>query len=191
MKPMEFKGLDIEIVESKRSGPKSSAQTPSKPSERRKGSSKNPAGSAGTKSDKAIEFSAKVVEALKTKVKEHNSKYSKKVSLSQLKKVYRRGAGAFSSSHRPGKTRGQWAMARVNMFLKMIAGKPVKDAYRKADSDVARASEIDISDNWLPNDDDFLQAEADIKEFNLDYDFENVEDLYLETEDDKVFWIEV
>lgn len=191
MKPMEFKGLDIEIVESKRSGPKSSAQTPSKPSERRKGSSKNPAGSAGTKSDKAIEFSAKVVEALKTKVKEHNSKYSKKVSLSQLKKVYRRGAGAFSSSHRPGKTRGQWAMARVNMFLKMMAGKPVKDAYRKADSDVARASEIDISDNWLPNDDDFLQAEADIKEFNLDYDFENVEDLYLETEDDKVFWIEI
>lgn len=191
MKPMEFKGLDIEIVESKRSGPKSSAQTPSKPSERRKGSSKNPAGSAGTKSDKAIEFSAKVVEALKTKVKEHNSKYSKKVSLSQLKKVYRRGAGAFSSSHRPGKTRGQWAMARVNMFLKMMAGKPVKDAYRKADSDVARASEIDISDNWLPNDDDFLQAEADIKEFNLDYDFENVEDLYLETEDDRVFWIEV
>ena len=82
-------------------------------------------------------------------------------------------------------------MARVNMFLKMMAGKPVKDAYRKADSDVARASEIDISDNWLPNDDDFLQAEADIKEFNLDYDFENVEDLYLETEDDKVFWIEV
>jgi Family of unknown function (DUF5824) len=191
MKPMEFKGLDIEIVESKRSGPKSSAQTPSKPSERRKGSSKNPAGSAGTKSDKAIEFSAKVVEALKTKVKEHNSKYSKKVSLSQLKKVYRRGAGAFSSSHRPGKTRGQWAMARVNMFLKMMAGKPVKDAYRKADSDVARASEIDISDNWLPNDDDFLQAEADIKEFNLDYDFENIEDLYLETEDDKVFWIEI
>jgi hypothetical protein len=188
---MDFKGLDIEIVESKRPGPKSSAQTPSKPSERRKGSSKNPAGSAGTKSDKAIEFSAKVVEALKTKVKEHNSKYSKKVSLSQLKKVYRRGAGAFSSSHRPGKTRGQWAMARVNMFLKMMAGKPVKDAYRKADSDVAKASEIDISDNWLPNDDDFLQAEADIKEFNLDYDFENVEDLYLETEDDKVFWIEV
>lgn len=188
---MEFKGLDIEIVESKRSGPKSSAQTPAKPSERKKGSSKNPSGSAGTKSDKAIEFSAKVVEALKTKVKEHNSKHSKKVSLSQLKKVYRRGAGAFSSSHRPGKTRGQWAMARVNMFLKMMAGKPVKDAYRKADSDVARASELDITDNWLPSDDDFLQAEADIKEFSLDYDFDDVEDLYLDTEDDKVFWIEV
>jgi len=99
-------------------GQKAPHQTPSKPSERRKGSTKNPAGSAGTKSDKAIEFSAKVVEALKNKVKEHNSKYSKKVSLSQLKKVYRRGAGAFSSSHRPGKTRGQWAMCACKYIFK-------------------------------------------------------------------------
>ena len=66
----------------------------------------------------AIQFSAQVTESLKNKVKEHNQKYpSKKVTLSQLKKVYRRGAGAFSSSHRPGKTRGQWAMARVNSML--------------------------------------------------------------------------
>ena len=133
---MNFKGLDIEIIESKRPGPKSSAQTPSKPSERRKGSAKNPAGSAGTKSDKAIEFSAKVVEALKAKVKEHNSKYSKKVSLSQLKKVFRRGAGAYSSSHRPGVSRTAWGLARVNAFLRLVRGGKVKDSYRKADKDL-------------------------------------------------------
>ena len=129
----------FEHIKAERRGPKSSAQTPAKPSERKKGSSKNKPGSAGTKSDKGIDFSKKVVEALKNKVKEHNSKNKKKVSLSQLKKVYRRGAGAFSSSHRPGKTRGQWAMARVNMFLRMVSGKPVKDSYRKADSDIAKA----------------------------------------------------
>jgi len=187
---MNLQGLEIEIIESKRSGPKSSAQTPSKPSEKRKGSAKNPAGSAGTKSDKAIEFSAKVVEALKNKVREHNSKYSKKVSLSQLKKVYRRGAGAFSSSHRPGKTRGQWAMARVNMFLRMMAGKPVKDAYRKADNDVAKASEIDVTEMWEPDDIDFSQADTDIQEFVLDYDFEDENDLYLDTEQEKANWLE-
>ena len=109
----------LESQAAKRSGPKSGAQTPSKPSERKKGSSKNKKGSAG-KDGKKINFSEKVVTALKNKVKEHNEKYSKKVSLTQLKKIYRRGAGAFSSSHRPGKTRGQWAMARVNMFLKMV-----------------------------------------------------------------------
>jgi len=187
---MNLQGLEIEIIESKRSGPKSSAQTPARPSERRKGSAKNPSGSAGTKSDKAIEFSAKVVEALKTKVREHNSKYSKKVSLTQLKKVYRRGAGAFSSSHRPGKTRGQWAMARVNTFLRMMAGKTVKDSYRKADSDIAKASEIDVTDYWESNDDDFSQADSDINEFALDYDFQDENDLYLDTEQEKANWLE-
>jgi len=133
----------LESQAAKRSGPKGSAQTPAKPSERKKGSSKNPKGSAGgDKKSPSITFSDKVVTALKNKVKEHNSKYSKKVTLGQLKKIYRRGSGAFSSSHRPGKTRGQWAMARVNMFLKMVRGGKVKKSYRAADSDVARGSEV-------------------------------------------------
>ena len=128
----------FEPIEAARTGPKSSAQTPSKPSERRKGSSKNKPGSAGTKSDKAIEFSKKVVEALKNKVKEHNSKYSKKVTLGQLKKVFRRGAGAFSSSHRPGVSRTAWGLARVNAFLRMVRGAKVKDSYRQADKDLMK-----------------------------------------------------
>jgi hypothetical protein len=150
------------ISEAGRSGPKSSAQTPSKPEEKRKGSKTNPPGSAGTKPDakekakkilerkddkKLVEdskaeitFSERVTTALKNKVAEHNKKYSKKVSLTQLKKVYRRGAGAFSASHRPGKSRDQWAMARVNMFLKMMRGGKVKDAYKKADQDIAKSS---------------------------------------------------
>lgn len=183
--------LDIEI-EAKRSGPKSAAQTPSKPSEKKSGSSKNKPGSAGTSGD-AITFSTKVIEMLKNKVKDHNSKHSRKVNLTQLKKVYRRGAGAFSSSHRPGMTRGGWAAARVNMFLRMMAGKSVKDSYRKADSDVARGSaSIDISDSWELEDVDFAQAEIDIKEYDLNYNFEDVEELYLDEEDNSnKFWYEL
>jgi hypothetical protein len=132
----------LESQSAKRSGPKGSAQTPAKPSEKKKGSSKNEKGSAGgDKKAPAITFSDKVVTSLKNKVKEHNEKSSKKVSLSQLKKVYRRGSGAFSSSHRPGKSRGQWAMARVNTFLKMVRGGKVKESYRAADGDIARGSE--------------------------------------------------
>jgi hypothetical protein len=183
--------LDVEI-EAKRSGPKSGAQTPSKPSEKKKGSSKNEPGSAGTNGD-SITFSTKVIEMLKNKVKDHNSKHSRKVNLTQLKKVYRRGAGAFSSSHRPGMTRGGWSAARVNMFLRMMAGKSVKDSYRKADSDVARSSaSIDISDSWELEDVDFAQAEIDIKEYDLNYDFENVEELYLDEENNSSkFWYEL
>jgi hypothetical protein len=146
-----------EISAKKRQGPKSSAQTPAKPDERKKGSNVNEPGSAGTtpqakekakevlkrKDDKQlisqaeITFSEKVTNTLKEKVKNHNAKYSKKVTLSQLKKVYRRGLGAFSSSHRPGKSRAAWALARVNTFLRMQSGGKVKDAYRRADQDIA------------------------------------------------------
>jgi hypothetical protein len=151
------------ILAKKRSGPKSSAQTPAKPEDRLKGSPKNPPGSAGTSPDAkekaektlkredekkavkaAITFSEKVTNALKKKVEDHNKKNSKKVTLSQLKKVYRRGAGAFSSSSRPGMSRGQWAMARVNTFLRMMSGGKVKDSYRAADQDISKASDESI-----------------------------------------------
>ena len=183
--------LDIEI-EAKRPGPRSSAQTPSLPSEKKKGSEKNKPGSAGEKSSDAISFSKKVIEALKNKVREHNSKHSRKVSLSQLKKVYRRGAGAFSSSHRPGKTRGQWAMARVNMFLRMMSGGKVKDAYRKADQDVAKASAdfLDVSDSWEPEEQDIAQAMIDVESIG-DFDFENVDELYLEEYSGAEKWFEI
>ena len=137
---LDFSKQIEEIEAAKRKGPKSSAQTPAEPSERKKGSIKNKPGSAGKK-DLSISFSEKVITALENKVKEHNEKYSKKVTLSQLKKVYRRGAGAFSSSHRPGKTRGQWSMARVNTFLKMVRGEKVKQSYRAADEDIAKGSD--------------------------------------------------
>ncbi len=160
-----------------RPGPKSSAQTPSKPEERKKGSVKNKPGSAGTSPDSkekaekilkrqddksrvtaAITFSEKVTNSLKNKVKKHNEKHSRKVTLGMLKKVYRRGAGAFSGTHRPGQSRASWAMARVNTFLRMMRGGKVKDAYRKADSDIARATDEalaslpDTFDTWSPSD---------------------------------------
>tara|TARA_Y100000004_G_scaffold170980_1_gene206505 strand:- start:418 stop:1545 length:1128 start_codon:yes stop_codon:yes gene_type:complete len=135
-KPYSLKASDEEEAEAKkRRGPKSGAQTPAKPSERRKGSSKNKKGSAGKDGGK-ITFSEQVVNSLKEKVRKHNEKSKKKVTLSQLKKVYRRGAGAFSSSHRPGQNRQSWAMARVNMFLKMARGGSVKKSYRDADGDL-------------------------------------------------------
>lgn len=130
-----------EELKAGRPGPKSAAQTPAKPEERKEGSSVNEPGSAAG----SITFSEKVTTSLKNKVKEHNEKHSKKVTLGMLKKVYRRGAGAFSTSHRPGQTRGSWAMARVNTFLKMVRGDKVKDSYRQADQDITKASEEEVA----------------------------------------------
>lgn len=100
------------------------------------GSKKNAKGSAA--GGKKIVFSDKVESALRNKVEEHNkgAKAGRKATLPMLKAVYRRGSGAFSSSHRPGKTRDQWAMARVNAFLKLLrSGSPANPNY-KQDNDL-------------------------------------------------------
>ena len=121
------------------------SQTPAPPKERIKGSKENPEGTASTRSKSGdIEISAENEEALKNKIAEFKDKHpSKKApTLGALKKVFRRGAGAFSTSFRPTITGGKpnsrnaWAMARVNKFLKMAGGGEVKDSYRKADGDL-------------------------------------------------------
>jgi len=116
------------------------AQTPAPKSKRKKGSSKNKPGSAA--GGKKIKFSKAVTEGLKNKVEKHNKTASKgrRANLRMLKAVFRRGAGAYSTSHRPGQTRNGWAYARVNAFLKLLkSGKPSKAAYTQ-DNDLLPAS---------------------------------------------------
>lgn len=95
-----------------------------------KGSDKNKKGSAAT--GKGVTFTAEITKALEKKVADHNAKAKngRKVTLAKLKAVYRRGAGAFSTSHRPDQNRNSWAMARVNAFLKLVrSGKPNNPKY--------------------------------------------------------------
>lgn len=115
------------------------SQTPAPKKDRIKGSDKNTKGSAS--GGKKITFTPAIESALQKKAQEHNEKAPKgrKTSVSTLKAVYRRGAGAYSVSHRPGMTRNQWAMARVNAFLRLLkSGKPKNSAY-KADNDLLPA----------------------------------------------------
>ena len=108
------------------------AQTPAPPKDRVKGSKKNPKGSASG-SRGSIKISAATEKALVNLRDKHNDKYksqAKRVDLGMLKAVYRRGAGAFSSSHRPNVTsREQWALARVKAFLKLVGTGQRKKAY--------------------------------------------------------------
>lgn len=77
----------------------------------------DPASTEGDASD--IEISDSTETALENKVAEHNkdAPESKQVTLGMLKKVYRRGAGAWFSSN-AGATQNQWAMARSMPSLK-------------------------------------------------------------------------
>lgn len=122
----------------KRPGPKSSAQTPALPHERIRGSRTNAPGTATKEAAAQIRVSEATRAALQSMIDEYVAKYpdAARPTLQQLLAVYRRGAGAFSVSHRPGKTRAQWAFARVRTFLTMLRGGTVKQAYRRADSDL-------------------------------------------------------
>jgi hypothetical protein len=137
----------------KRSGRKSAAQTPAPPSERIRGSRKNPKGSAASKeSANKINVSDKIAETLSNKAKEYNEKHPKnKVTLATLKAVFRRGAGAYSSSHRPTISGGRpnsrtaWAYARVNKFLLKKGGAKVKAAYVQDDDLMENGGILDSS----------------------------------------------
>ena len=141
----QMNARDEEFSQLARPGPKSAAQTPAPPKERIKGSKENPEGTAATRSKAGdIEISEANEQALKDKIAEFKKDHPnrKTPSLGTLKKVFRRGAGAFSTSFRPTITGGKpnsrnaWAMARVNKFLKMAGGGEVKESYRKADGDL-------------------------------------------------------
>ncbi len=100
------------------------------------GSDKNPDGSAsGAGGD--IKLSERTETALRNKVSEHNEQMEAddkpaytRTTYGQLAAVYRRGSGAYSSSHRPGVSRAAWSMARVNAYLYLLRnGKPENANY--------------------------------------------------------------
>ena len=106
--------------------------TPAPPEDRIKGGKNTGRASGSAKAN--LELSKATNAGLEKKMKDHNEKHGarrgKRVTLRMLQKVYLRGAGAFSRSHRPGMTRGQWAYARVNSFLELVrTGKPKDEKY--------------------------------------------------------------
>jgi hypothetical protein len=152
--------------------PNSDPKTPAPKEDRIHGSDKNAKGSASSGKSKAITFSKAIEDSLSTKVKEHNEKAveGRHATLGMLKAVYRRGAGAFSGSHRPGMTRDQWAMGRVNAFLKLLkSGKPSNPNY-KTDNDLlpsshprstkssSSASALTASAKLVPEEEDLAKA---------------------------------
>ena len=149
------------------------SQTPAPKKDRIKGSSKNKKGSAS--GSRKVVFSKAVEKSLKEKVETHNEKAreGRRATLGMLKAVYRRGAGAYSVSHRPGMTRNGWAMARVNAFLKLLkSGKPANSAY-KSDNDLLPAkhprstkkdNSITASAGLVPEESDLANALIEIAE---------------------------
>jgi hypothetical protein len=184
-----------------RSSPKGKgAKTPAKPSERIKGSKKNKEGSA-SKANSKISVGA-VLDNLKEKVRKHNGKHGKtkgkRVSLGMLKAVYRRGAGAFSSTHRPGMSRSGWGVARVNAFLKLVrSGRPSNPKYvqdndllpsghpRKSSNKSNKAKDFSMSEK-ITTEEEILAEETTVdSEETIEEDADLLEEVVEPTEEEQ------
>ena len=122
------------------------SQTPAPSKDRIYGSKVNPKGSASSeKSASQIKLDAKTLVALTSKLNEFKEKHTNKnITLNDLKAVYRRGLGAYSTSHRPNITRSGWAMGRVNAFLSKAGGREHKKAYVQDDDLMKYANGGDV-----------------------------------------------
>ena len=175
--PLNEMIADFDLDAYKSSPKGKGAKTPAKPSERIKGSKKNKEGSA-KKANSKIEVGS-VLNSLKEKVRSHNKKHGKekgkRVTLGMLKAVYRRGAGAFSSTHRPGMSRSGWGVARVNAFLKLVrSGRPSNPKY-KQDNDLLPAGHPRKSSTKSTKQKDFSMVEKETTE-ELELNIELEED---------------
>lgn len=141
---MKFSARKVKEIESSddRSEGDKSQSTPAPKEDQIKGSSKNPKGSAKNAGGR-IKVSMTVRKALENKVREHNAKMKKagkpkwsRATVRQLLAVYRRGAGAYSTSHRPGVSRAAWSMARVNAYLRILSTGSPEDSKYKTDNDL-------------------------------------------------------
>jgi hypothetical protein len=111
------------------------AQTPAPAKDIIKGSTINKKLSATKEGASTIELSERTIKVLQDKLKAFKEKHPNNttVTLNDLKAVYRRGSGAYSTSHRPNITRAGWSYARVNKFLEKAGGNKVKEAYVQDD----------------------------------------------------------
>jgi hypothetical protein len=129
--------------------------------------------------DEAIAFSVGVVKALEEKVKSHNSKYPKRITLNQLKKVFCSALGEHEY-HNEKISNTLWSLARVNMYSRMASGSVEKiNEVLEADQKITHNRFIEITANWVPSEEDFFEAVSAVEEYNLHYKFSSIEELYL------------
>ena len=114
-----------------------------------------------------LSFSEKINKCLQAKVAEFNEKYSSDITLDQLVRVYKRGEKTSSVFFSPSKSVAQWAMARVNMFLRLISDRRVSDSYRFQDLDISEGTDRTYDQGtaepfWKFSNLDFTMARSDL-----------------------------
>lgn len=136
--------------------------------------------------EECIILSNKLVELFKIKAREYNEINSSKMHLQKILNVFCSAAEDFSERANSSKTMNEWCLARVHGFLRIFSSKSIKFSSKRS----LIGKEIDLTKNWAPSEEDFSSAQVDIEIYNLKYNFNDVDELYLKRDYSK-YWFEV
>ena len=134
-------------------------------------------------SEKSLEFSKKIIAILEDKVNLHNKDNTKQLKLIDLKRAYKNGFNG-------NKDLNKETLAHVNMMLRISRGEigDIISNFKSSSFEIV-GSQFVVKGDLIPNENDYKQAEEDIKNYNLeDFDFKSSEELYLEDEEDRVIF---
>lgn len=139
----------------------------------------------------AVEFSSKLLKAFDEKAEKYNKdKTEDPITSEEIKNVYIQATSSCPKKHLA--QINSWSLAKVNMFLRIKDGeyltsetedktipllKEISFLEFESPSNLESFARVDV---LKPSAEDFLQANEDIKNYNLDYNFKNIEELYLD-----------
>jgi hypothetical protein len=144
-------------------------------------------------------FSSKLVGYFSQQIKTFKENNKASLTIDNLKKVYCHGARLAKNNNI--EDLNLYALARIHMFLRMKSGdmevtkqcapdtiKATKLELEDSQKNMRFSSFIDISESWIPNEDDLEKAKKEMDENDLKHEYDNIEDLYLEYEPIKPKW---
>tara|TARA_Y100000593_G_C4276272_1_gene320243 strand:+ start:720 stop:1238 length:519 start_codon:yes stop_codon:yes gene_type:complete len=153
----------------------------------------------GHEHEENIKFSLKLVDYFSLLVKAFKEGSKETLTVNQLKKVYCH-ASRMAKIHEV-KDINLHSLARIHMYLRLKSGdkmttkatsttptKPTKLEIENPQKTLKISSFLDISESWVPSEGDFEKAEKEMDENDLKYEYNQVEDLYLEYEPIQPKW---
>ena len=147
--------------------------------------------------DIIVQFSVRLAEALEVRVEDHNEACpSNKASLSQAVKVYKHAATNFPQEALGEIGINKWSLARVNMYLRMKCGSidsggasyksKTKEKMSSLIFEESASKRIntflDATQEWLPSEEDFSLAQEGVIKYDLNYDFNSLDEIYFPEE---------
>jgi len=132
--------------------------------------------------EEAVSFSTRIVNLLKEKVKWHNAQKGQRISLAQLKGIFLRASSSASETQ----TQGFLGLARVNMYLRIVAAQKIDKIDLLKSKTLNLSKEIDFSDAWNISEADVKLTQSEVEKFNLNKNFD-LDELYLQDEEQLTF----